>query len=219
MILSSPFTIFQDFSLAGFSKILKNLETFSICRDLFPSRFPRSQHFPMKSSQEDICSKRRSWRRSREQRMDQSPAPNMCYLDSPSFIAIFWLAGQNFCFCWWNWVEWEEMDGCWDGHVMSWEAEMRSGVYSYRTRRRFWIFWNLRQDLQWRLSICEVESIIESSLVYVKEVCRKFLTFKWPCWDFILTYLVWQALHFQRFFKDDAWSSEGKHGNHCSTKA
>lgn len=177
VITSHDFPRFFTYRVFQDSKKTWDSLTFSMCRGLFPSRFPRSQHFPMKSLQEDICSKRRSWRRSREQRMDQSPAPNMCYLDSSSFTAIF----KFLLLCWWNWMEWQEMDGCWDRNVMSWEQ--KCGVEFIHTVQvgTFTQFTPFRQDLQWRLSFCEVESIIgpSSILVYVKEVCRKFLTFKW----------------------------------------
>lgn len=160
----------------------------------------------MKSLQEDICSKRRSWRRSREQRMDQSPAPSMCYLDSSSFAAIF----KFLLLCWWNWMEWEEMDGCWDRNVMSWEQ--KCGVEFIHTVQvgTFTQFTPFRQDLQWRLSFCEVESIIEPSsnlVIYVKEVCRKFLTFKWhPCFFFFWLSWFGKLSVLNDFVKDAAWS-------------
>lgn len=117
VITSHDFPRFFTYRVFQDSKKTWDSLTFSMCRGLFPSRLPRSQHFPMKSLQEDICSKRRSWRRSREQRMDQSPAPNMCYLDSSSFTVFF----LNFCFCAgeteWNGRKWMgvEIEMLWVG--------------------------------------------------------------------------------------------------------
>lgn len=119
MILSSLLTTFHDFSHTGSSKILTKTWdsfTFSMCRGLFPSRFPKSQH-SLWSRCRKIFVRSEDLGDGPESRGWTKAQPQTCATWIPQVLPLF----SNFCFCAgeteWNGRKWMgvEIEMSWVG--------------------------------------------------------------------------------------------------------